>query len=131
MSFKILLVATVDEAYHQLLLESQGYAVTKASAQEVPQRLQSEHYDLMMVTPEDPAQDVLPFCVRVREDNPKLRIVLIARRAEYVPANPAVDAVIREQSSPGKLLAAVKRVVEAPFEKGAAAPFPETMNDDD
>lgn len=131
MSRKILLVATVDEAYHQLLLESQGYTVSKAGMDDALGRIANEPYDLMLVTPEDEMITMLQFCKQAHERRPEMRIVLIARRAEYVPSTDAVHAVLREQSTPGKLLAAVKRTIDGTTEKGMGVPLPQEEEDED
>lgn len=129
MNGKILLVATVDEAYHQLLLESQGYSVQKARMDEALGLVGGEAYDLMLVTPEGEMVSVLEFCEQAHKKCAEMKIVLIARRAEYVPSTGAVHAVIREQSTPGRLLATIKKTIEGAAEKGMAVPIPEEEED--
>jgi DNA-binding NtrC family response regulator len=121
---KILLVTTVDEAYHQLLLKAQGYDVEKSNRKEADKVLSSDNFDVVVVTPDGNVEDTLAFCDETRRRHPRMRIVLIARRAEYVPPNSAVDAIIREQSTPAKFLSTIKTTLESPAEKGQAATIP-------
>ena len=113
MSAKILLITAVDETHRQLLLESQGYLVQTAAHEDVPKHLSEDDYQLALVSTENGVAATLAFCETVKSNFPDVRIVVVAQRAEYIPANDFVDAVIREQHSPGRFLAAVKRLIDA------------------
>lgn len=118
MSANILLVTTDDETHRRPLLESQGYSVQAVSAANAEQGLIDANFDLALVPTEPGVDAVLELCRNLKSKNPQLRVAVIAQRAEYVPADSCVDIVIREQHSPGRFLAAVKKLVDASLPNG-------------
>ena len=117
-STNILLVTTDDETHRRPLLESQGYLVKAASAAEAEQELEGCDFDLALVPTELEVDSVLEFCRKLKSTNPQLRVAVIAQRAEYVPADSCIDVVIREQHSPGRFLAAVKKLLDVSLPGG-------------
>ena len=130
MKGRILLVTTIDEAYHQLLLQNQGYEVDKAARVEAITKLERDGYQLVLITPEGTVEKSLAFCNEVKKSGPQARIVLIARRAEYIPPNDWVDALTREQSTPQQFLSIIRKTIETEVEKGRAAAVPYDVEDE-
>jgi len=126
MSARILLVTAADNTHRKPLLESQGYVVDVVPAALVENRLRHPAvptpYDLALIATEDGVPATLDCCEKMKRIVPRLRIAVIAQRSEYVPPSQAVDAVIRQQYSPGKFLASVKRLLDdAPLGKESSA----------
>lgn len=112
MSETILLISKSDEAYRQLLLESDGYSVQRRDAQEARVLLRSERFRLALITTERGLDATLAFCEELKQLDEGMRVVVLAQRAEYLPPHPCVDALIREQYSPGKFLATVRKLMD-------------------
>ena len=108
----ILLIAKVDEAYRQLLLESQGYTVRRLDEKQARIVLRSERFRLAMITTERGTAATLALCEELKSFDSEMRVAVLAQRAEYLPPHDCVDALIREQYSPGKFLATVQKLVE-------------------
>lgn len=112
LSEKILLITALDETHRQPLLESQGYIVRTARIDDALRQLESDDYQLILVPTERGSAETLEFCEQLKNRFPELCIAVIAQRAEYIPLSNSVDAVIREQHSPGRFLAAVKKLLD-------------------
>ena len=112
MSASILLVTAMDVTFRKLLLESQGYRVEAVSADSANSLAAKEQFRLALLATDGGTQATVELCEGLKRLNPAMRIAVIAQRSEYVPASEAVAAVIREQHSPGRFLAAVKKLVE-------------------
>ena len=110
----ILLITDADETHRQLLLESAGYSVQRVGTPSAEKHLHVGNYQLILLSSDDGIGSTLELCVRLKAIAPEARVAVIAQRSEYVPASPDIDIVIREQHSPGRFLAAVKKLVEAP-----------------
>jgi CheY-like chemotaxis protein len=118
---KILLITVLDETHRQLLLESCSYKVTVARSDEAVARLVEETYQLVLATTDDGVDTALKVCATVKKSFPDVKVAIVAHRAEYVPATACADAVIREQYSPGRFLAKVKKLMEASGEQSLPA----------
>lgn len=112
MSATILLITALDETHRRPLLESQGYSVQVASPPEASKFLNATRYDLALIPTENGVAATLEYCAQMKRILPELRVAIIAQRAEYVPPGDSADAIIREQHSPARFLAAVKRLLE-------------------
>ena len=113
MRAKILLVTKMDDTHRKPLLESQGYFVEFTSIEVVFARLAENRFHLALLSTDDGAEEALRLSDRMKAEFPSMRIALVAQRAEYVPPNDTIDAVIRQQHSPGKFLAAIQRLIDA------------------
>jgi len=102
----------MDDTFRKLLLESQGYRVEAAAAAAASTLVEREHFQLALLATKGDAKETLELCVKLKRQDPRMRVAIIAQRTEYVPASECVDAVIREQHSPGRFLAAVKKLVD-------------------
>ena len=114
MSAKILLITVVDETHRKPLLESQGYMVQTAKPDDIERELGRNEHQLALIGTDNGVAATLEICERMKNLAPELRIGVIAQRSEYVPANSCVDAIIREQHTPRKFLAAVKKLADVP-----------------
>src|SRR3954471_11369021 len=109
----ILLITGNDDTYRQPLLEAQGYSVRKAQLDEAASILQTENFHLLLVTTESGIDNTLAFCAEAKTAHPSLRVGILAQRSEYIPPHSSADVVVRAQYSPAKLVAAIKRLLEA------------------
>jgi DNA-binding response OmpR family regulator len=107
----ILLITGTDDTYRRVLLESQGYAVTAAQADEALSVLLREEFHFVLVTSGVGLPNASAFCDAVRLRRPKLRIGVVARRGEHVPLERCADVVIRSQYSPAKFNGAINTVL--------------------
>lgn len=112
MSSAILLITSSDRALRKPLLQSQGYTVEMTSIKAAAGALQNGRFDLALLTTEDGVGATLACCEQVKSLAPNMRVAVIAQRAEYLPPNPAVDAIIRQQYSPERFLATVRRLLD-------------------
>lgn len=112
MSVTILLVTGRDDMHRKPVLESQGYKVEVAPMEDLTGILLSRCFALVLVSTEIGVDATLACCEKMKSVAPDTRIAVIAERAEYVPPNSAVDAIIRQQHSPGRFLAAVARLLD-------------------
>ena len=112
MGAAILLVTSNDRALRKPLLESQGYKVETRPSESVAETLRSAHFDLVLLPTDDGVNATLACCEEIKRHAPEMRVAVIAQRAEYVPPHPAVDAVIRQQYSPERFLATVRRLLD-------------------
>ena len=112
LSANILLITTADDTFRKLLLESQGYRVETASTEAAHSVVAKGQFHLALLSTDGGAQATIPLSKKLKEVSPATRIAVIAQRAEYVPPSESVEAIIREQHSPGRFLAAVKKLVD-------------------
>ncbi len=75
--------------------------------------LRQQLYQLVLATTDDGVETTLRVCANVKAEFPETKLAIIALRNEYIPNEQAVDVVIREQYSPGRFLAIVKKLMEA------------------
>jgi hypothetical protein len=108
----ILLVTGRDDTHRKPLLESQGYEVVITPIEEVTGILLCRRFALALISTDGGVDATLDCCEKMKTVAPGIRIAVIAERAEYVPPNTAVDAIIRQQHSPGRFLAAVARLLD-------------------
>ncbi len=119
MSQNILFIAKSDEAYRQLLLESEGFTVRRINPQEARVALTAERFPLAVITTEHGPRETIEFCRELKSQAPNMRVLVLAQRAEYLPPDQCIDALIREQYSPGQFVAAVRRLLNG--DKSGAA----------
>jgi CheY-like chemotaxis protein len=112
MSAKILLVTATDETHRKPLLESEGYDVTLACVGDACNRVRFSQFALVLIPTDSGIENTLALCENIKAVAPEMRVAVIADRAEYIPPNVAVDAIVRQQHSPGKFLAAVRRLLD-------------------
>ena len=127
MTESILLITSVDETFQKPLLENEGYRVRVAAARNALEVLQSEEFRLVLVTTETSASDTIELCVQIKTVHPAMRVAVLAQRAEYIPKNACIDAIIRSQHSPNKFLATIRTLVE----KNGSKAFGAAFSDDD
>ena len=111
MSQNILFIAKTDEAYRQLLLESEGFTVRRIDPSEARAVLSADQFPLAVITTERGPQSTLEFCRELKSFAPMMRVLVLAQRAEYLPPDTCIDALVREQYSPGQFVAAVRRAM--------------------
>ncbi len=116
MRARILLVTKMDDTHRKPLLESQGYFVELSTALSVFDRLGENRFHLALLSTDDGAEETIELSEALKSHFPRMRIALVAQRAEYVPPSVAIDTVIRQQHSPGKFLAAIKRLIDTATE---------------
>ena len=112
MRMKILLVTAKDDTHRKLLLESQGYEVELAPIADACDRARLNELALVLIPTDSGIENTLACCEKIKGAAPEIRIAVIAERAEYIPPNAAIDAIIRQQHSPGKFLTAVRRLLD-------------------
>lgn len=111
MSQNILFIAKSDETYRQLLLESEGFTVRRIDPQEARATLTTERFPLAVITTEHGPQETISFCRELKTHAPYMRVLVLAQRAEYLPPDQCIDALVREQYSPGQFVSAVRRLL--------------------
>jgi CheY-like chemotaxis protein len=115
---RILLITSMDDTYRKPLLETEGYQVHAVPPGEADQKLTSEQYEVVLIATNADGPGMLDFCTKVRNVQPAARIGVVAQRSEYITPNDCIDAVFRNQHSPGKFLAAVRKLINlSPGEK--------------
>ena len=112
MNGTILLVTSNDRALRKPLLQSQGYTVGSVPREAVVEALRGVGFDLVLIPTDDGVDTTIACCEQIKRILPKICVAVIAQRAEYVPPNPAVDAVIRQQYSPERFLATVRKLID-------------------
>ena len=112
MSAKILLVTANDDTHRKPLLESEGYDVELDSIDDACKRAYLNQFALVLIPTDSGIDNALACCEKMKAAAPGTRIALIAVHAEYVPQNAPLDAIIRQQHSPGRFLAAVRRLLD-------------------
>ena len=115
----ILLVTGNDDTYRKVLLESQGYAVTRAQGHEALSVLGRGDFHFVLVASGAGLADTSEFCNQIRTRHPRLRIGVVAERGEKVPLEICADVVIRAQYSPGKFIGAINTVLMEDGEREA------------
>jgi ActR/RegA family two-component response regulator len=120
LSTNILLVTTMDETFRKPLLESQGYRVEAVPAEAAEAALRNDHFQLALLSTEAGAEETLDLSARLRQINPHMRVAVLAHRAEYVPTTDSIAVIIREQHSPGRFLAVVKKLLDGEAISSAA-----------
>jgi ferredoxin-NADP reductase len=122
LSARILLVTEVDETHRQPLLESQGYQVSLAAPGDISNQLRANHFHLALIATDGGIGPTLAICEQMKNLRPNMQVAIIAQRAEYVPASASVNAVIRQQHSPGRFLCAVRTLIDVvSSEEGSAS----------
>jgi DNA-binding NarL/FixJ family response regulator len=106
-----LFIAKTDETYRQLLLESEGFTVRRIDPNETRSVLRTERFPLAVITTERGPQATLEFCRELKSQAPTMHVLVLAQRAEYLPPDSCIDALVREQYSPGQFVAAVRRAM--------------------
>ena len=112
LSKTILLVTDRDNTHRKPLLESEGYQVEVSPIEDFRERLGSIDVGLILMSTDSGIEATLACCGAMKKIAPETRIAVIAQRAEYVPPDPAVDAIIRQQHSPRQFLAAIRRLLD-------------------
>lgn len=112
MSAEILLITAADHTFRKLLLESQGYRVETVSPNTAGSYVQGKQFKLALLSTDGGIPSTLELSGTLKKVDPEMKIAVIAQRSEYVPLDGAVAAVIREQHSPGRFLAAVKKLMD-------------------
>ena len=110
---RILLVTAVDETHRTLLLESQGYVVDVCHSNETLRCLRQLSYDVVLATTESDVEACIEICRVVKQEFPQVRVGIVARGSDIVPDQVWIDAVIWQEGSPARFIAAVKKLVEA------------------
>ncbi len=82
------------------------------ASEAVTDTLRSARFDLVLVPTDDGVDATLACCEQIKSIDPRICVGVIAQRAEYVPPHPAVDAVIRQQYSPERFLATVRKLLD-------------------
>jgi hypothetical protein len=119
---RILLIASVDETYRKPLLETQGYQVDSANITNAEESLRSATYKAVLLATDVDGIALLDLCGRVKKAQPHARVGVLAQRAEYIPPNDCIDAIFRNQHSPGKFLSALRTLMSlSPGEKPSNA----------
>jgi len=119
---EILLVTSVDDTFQQPLLQNEGYGVQVSKVEDALAFLKQGEFRLVLITTEASVPKTIELCEQMKAAHPDLRVGLIAQRAEYIPSNHCIDAVIRSQHSPQKFLAAIRRLIDGHMAEGANIP---------
>jgi PleD family two-component response regulator len=110
---RILLITSNDDTYRKPLLETQGYEVRSIDPQEAEDAVQYEHFDVVLFTSDGDLHKLFQFCAKLKKARPRAKLGVVAQRSEYVPGNECIDAVFRNQHSPGKFLAALRKLIDS------------------
>jgi DNA-binding response OmpR family regulator len=101
----------MDDTFRKPLLESQGYRVEMVTPVAAEDALRKRHFQLVLLSTEMGARETLDLSARLLRIDPQVSIAVLAQRTEYVPGSDSVAVVIREQHSPGRFLAVVKKLL--------------------
>jgi DNA-binding response OmpR family regulator len=117
----ILLITKADVAYRQLLLESEGYKVTRISPREVSGVFQAGSFQLALISSELGVERTVDICEDLKTADPEVCVAVLAQRADYFKARACVDAIVHDEYSPGEFLSRVKTLIAGDRNRGESA----------